>query len=57
MYDGMVASPDPRWIQGESSILVGLFDKVVLWNIFRKTIGIVCSPFQAAGNQLEAAYR
>ena len=54
--DGMVASSDPRWLQGAFNTLVGLFDRVVLRKNFGKTVGIVFCPCQAAGNQLEAAY-
>ena len=52
----MVASLDPRWLQGAFSILVGLFDRVGLWTNSRETVGMVCRPFQAVGTQLEAAY-
>ena len=54
---GMVASSDPRWLQGSFSTLVGLFDRVGLRNNVGKTVGMVCRPFRAAGTQLEAAYR
>ena len=46
---GMVASSDTRWIQGTFSTLVGLFDRVDLWNIFGKTVGVVFRPYQAVG--------
>ena len=36
--------------------MVGLFDRVGLQTNVGKTVGMVCHPFQAAGNQLEAAY-
>ena len=52
----MVASSDPRWLQDAFSTLVGLFDIVGLRNNVRKTVGMVCYPCQAAGNQSEAAY-
>ena len=55
--DGMVAISDPLWIQGAFNTLVGLFDRVVLRNNYVKTVGMVCRPCQAAGNQSEAAYR
>ena len=54
--DGMVASSDPHWIQGAFNTLVGLFDRVGLRTNIEKTVGMVCRPCQAAGNQLEAAY-
>ena len=54
---GMVAFSDPRWLQGEFNTLVGLFDRVGLRTNFGKTVGMVCCPCQAVGNQSEAAYR
>ena len=52
----MVASSDPCWLQGAFNTLVGLFDRVSLRNNVRNTVGMVCRPCQAVGNQLEAAY-
>ena len=54
--NGMVALSDPRWIQGEFNTLVGLFDRVGLRNNVGKTVGMVCCPCQASGNQSEATY-
>ena len=54
--NGMVASSDPRWIQGAFNTLVGLFDRVGLRTNVRKKFGMVCHPCQAEGNLLEAAY-
>ena len=42
--DGMVASSDPRWLQGAFNTLVGLFDKVGLRTNVWKTVGMVCRP-------------
>ena len=53
--DGMVASSDPRWLQGAFNTLVGLFDRVVLQTNVWKTVSMVCRPFQVAGNKSEAA--
>ena len=39
--NGMVASSDPRWLQGAFSTLVGLFDRVGLRNNVGKTVGMV----------------
>ena len=50
--DGMVDLSDPQWIQGAFNTLVGLFDRVGLRKNFGKTVGMVCHPFQAAGNLL-----
>ena len=55
--DGMVVLSDPRWIKGGFSTLVCLFYMVVLNNNAVNIVGMVCRPFQAAGTQLEAAYR
>ena len=54
--DGMVASSDPRWLQGYFSTLVGLFDRVGLRINVRKTVGMVCCLCQAEDNQLEVEY-
>ena len=54
--DGMVASSDPQWTQGDFITLVGLFDRVGLRTNFRKTVSMVCCLCQAAGNQLDVAY-
>ena len=42
--DGMVASSEPRWLQGDFIILVGLFITFVLWNNFSKIVGMVYRP-------------
>ena len=55
--NGMFDSSDPRWLQGAFNTLVGLFDRVGLQTNVGKTVGMVCHPFQAAGNLSEAAYR
>ena len=54
--NGMVASSDPRWLQGDFSTLDGLLDRVGLWTNVGETVGMVCRPCQAAGTQSEAAY-
>ena len=54
--DGMVASSDPRWLQGAFNTLVGLFYRVVLRTNVGKTVGMVCRPCQAAVNQSEVVY-
>ena len=54
--DGVVASSYPRWLQGEFSTLVGLFDRVGLRIDVGRTVVMVCCPFQAASTQSEAAY-
>ena len=52
----MVASYDPRWLQGAFDTLVVLFNTVGLWTNVKKTVGMVYHPCQAAGNLSEAAY-
>ena len=47
--DSIVASSDPRWIQGAFRTPVGLFNRVDLNNNVRKTAGIFCCPLQATG--------
>ena len=42
--DGMVASSDPRWLQGVFNTLVGLFDRVGLRTNIGETVGIVFHP-------------
>ena len=56
-YDGMVASSDLRWIQGEFRTLAELFNSVDLETKVGKTVRMVCRLFQAAGTQSETAYR
>ena len=48
--DGMVASLDPVWLQVAFNALVGLFERVDLRRNVGKTVGMVCHPYQAAGN-------
>ena len=54
--DGMVASSDPRWLQGAFNTLVILFDRMGKHTNVGKTVGMVFRPCQATGNQSEAAY-
>ena len=55
--DRMVASLDPRWLQGVFSTLLGLLNRMGLKTNVSKTVGMVFRPCQAAGTQSEAAYR
>ena len=52
----MVASSDPRWLQGNFNSLVGLFGRVGLQKNVGKTVGMVCNPCQAAENMFEATH-
>ena len=54
--NGMVASLDSRWLQGEFNTLAGLFDRVGMQTNFGKTVSMFCHPCQAVVNQLEVAY-
>ena len=54
--NGMIASSDPLWLQGDFSTLVGLFNRVGLKTNVGKTVEMVYHPCQAAGTPLEAAY-
>ena len=54
--NGMVASLDPRWLQGAFIALFSLFNRVVLQTNVGKTVNMVCCPCQAAGTQSEAVY-
>ena len=54
--NGMIASSDPRWIQGAFNNLVGLFYMVSLRTNVGKTVSMVYRPCQAAGTKSEAAY-
>ena len=56
MDDGMVASLDTRFLPGEFSTLVGLFDRVGLKTNVGKTFRMFCRPCQAEGMQSKAAY-
>ena len=42
--DGMVASTDPDWLQGEFDTLTGIFNRVLLWENVRKMIGMIFHP-------------
>ena len=53
---GMVASSDPRWIQGAFNTLFGMFNRASLRTNAVKTSGMVCRPCQAEDTQSEAAY-
>ena len=55
--NGMVASSEPHWLQGDFNTPVGLFVRVGLRTNVGKTVGMVCHPCQVAGNLPEAAYR
>ena len=41
MEDGLVASTDPEWLQGEFDTLTGLFDRVGIRTNASKTVGML----------------
>ena len=55
--DSMVVLSKSACLQGASTALVGLFDRVGLRKNVGKTVSMVCHPFQeGAGNRTEEAY-
>ena len=54
--DGMVASSDPRCLQGAFDTLVSFLNRVGLQTNVEKTVDMACRPYQEAGNQSEVAY-
>ena len=54
--DGMLASSDPHWLQGDFTQLVGLFDRVGLKKNCKKTVSVTCRPCSTPGNRSEEAY-
>ena len=53
---GMVAYTNPRWLQTVFDMLIGIFYRVGLKINLRKTEGVVCHPFRAAGLRADKAY-
>ena len=54
--DGLVASTDPVWLQGEFVTLTGLFDNMGLHTDVRKAVGMIFCHCRAGGIQSEASY-
>ena len=54
--DVKVASTNPGWIQTAFNTLMGIFDWVGLQTNTRKTVGMVCRPYQAAGLWVDKSY-
>ena len=52
MYNRLVASTDPGWIQSTVDTPTGIFGQVGLQTNVHKTVGMVCEPCQAAGVQV-----
>ena len=53
---GVVASSEPRWIQGAFNTPACLFGRVVLQTNVGNTVGMVCRPCLASLNQLETEF-
>ena len=47
----LVASTDPVWLQGVFDTLIRLFDRVGIWKNLWKTVGMLCLPYRAVGDQ------
>ena len=47
--DGMVASSDPRWLQGAFNTLVGLFNRVVLQTNYGRQLAWSATPSRRQG--------
>ena len=58
LYDdnGILASTNPGWIQSAFDTLMGICDRLGLRTNVCKTVGMVCSPFWAAGVRADEAY-
>ena len=54
--DSMVAFTDLGWLHTAFDILKGLFDQVGVKTNVRKTVGMVCHPYQADGVWAYKAY-
>ena len=54
--NGVVASAEPGWIQPAFDTLTELFYRVGLRTNTRKTVGVMCRPFQADEVQAYKAY-
>ena len=57
MDDGLVAPTDPEWLQGAFETLTRMFYRVELKTNVRKTVGMICRPYQAVGTKLETAHK
>ena len=57
VYDGMLVSTEMVWLQGVFDTLTGLFDRMGIQTNVRKTVGMICRPYQAVGTKLETAHK
>ena len=49
--DGLIASTEPVWLQGELKTLTVFFDRVGLQKTSGNTVDMLCRPCRSAGNQ------
>ena len=54
--DGLVASMDPVWFQGEFDTMTRLFDGDGIWTNIGKTFIIICHPCCTVGTHWELSY-
>ena len=54
--DGMMASTDPGWLQTAFDTMTGIFNRMGLRKNVKKTVGMLCHPFQVAGVLEEKSY-
>ena len=57
MYNDLVTSTDPDWMQGAFDALTGLFDSLGLHTYVGKTVWILFRHCRTVRTQLEAAYK
>ena len=55
--NGVVASPDPVWLQTAFNTPTGIFERVGLWKNVQKIVGIIFQPLRAVGIQAYKAYK
>ena len=56
VYDRLVSSTDPAWIQSAFDTLMGIFDQVGMHINIHKNVGMVCTPYWSARVQADEAY-
>ena len=53
---GMVVSTDLGWLQSAIDTMMGIFDQIGLRKKLRKTVGMVCRPYQTSKVRTDKAY-
>ena len=56
VYDSLVASTNPGWLQSVFDTLMVIFDEVVMQTNICKTVGMVCQPCRASRVRSNEAY-